>query len=189
MPLRPVQILYNYKKEGIPAIKSERIIKILIGLMLAGLAFFIADAFREKVIAVGDKAPDFRIVADNGKEISRSNFGGRLLVLNFWATWCPPCVEEIPSLDEFQKRFAASGVVVLGVSVDKNEQAYRNFLKRSNISFLTARDPEAGISSEYGTYQYPETYVIDSTGRVVQKHIGSLPWTDESVIRSIQALL
>ena len=170
-------------------IKTERILKILTGLMLAGLAFFIADAFRDKVVAVGDKAPDFSIVTDSGKQISRSSFGGRVLVLNFWATWCPPCIEEIPSLDEFQKRLAPSGVVVLSVSVDQSEQAYREFLKKANVSFLTARDPAAKISADYGTFKYPETYVIDSTGKVVQKHIGAKLWTDENLVRSIQGLL
>ena len=121
---------------------------------------------------MGDKAPDFTITTDSGKQITRSDFGGRLLVLNFWATWCPPCVEEMPSLDEFQKRLAASGVVVLGVSVDTNEPPYRAFLQKARVSFLTARDPQASISAEYGTFKYPETYVIDSSGRVLQKHIG-----------------
>ena len=76
-------------------------------------------------------------------------------MLNFWATWCPPCVEEMPSLDEFQKRLAASGVVVLGVSVDTSEPPYREFLQKAKVSFLTARDPEAEISAEYGTFKYP----------------------------------
>jgi cytochrome c biogenesis protein CcmG/thiol:disulfide interchange protein DsbE len=170
-------------------IKTERTLQILAGLMLAGLAFFIADAFHENVVAVGDKAPGFSIVTDGGKQISRSSFGGRVLVLNFWATWCPPCVEEIPSLDAFQKQLAASGVVVLSVSVDKDEQVYRDFLKKANVSFLTARDPDAKISGDYGTFKYPETYVIDSTGKVVQKHIGAQAWTDENLLRSIQSLL
>ena len=72
--------------------------------------------------------------------------------MNFWATWCPPCVEELPSLNEFQRRMAASGVVVLGVSVDKNEQAYKKFLARSKVVFQTARDPEA-FARSLGAFQ------------------------------------
>jgi cytochrome c biogenesis protein CcmG/thiol:disulfide interchange protein DsbE len=147
------------------------------------------ESLREKVVTVGDKAPEFNLTTDSGRRISRSDFGGRLLVLNFWATWCPPCIEEMPSLDELQKRLAASGVVVLGVSVDRSERAYRDFLRKAGVSFLTARDPSASISSEYGTFKFPETYVIDAAGRVVQKHIGPMLWTDEKLIREIRSLL
>jgi peroxiredoxin len=164
-------------------------LKVCIGVLLVALAGVIVGSFREKIVTVGDKAPEFTITTDSGKQISRSDFGGRLLVLNFWATWCPPCVEELPSLVEFQKRLAASGVVVLGVSVDTNEPAYRAFLQKAGVSFLTARDPAASISAEYGTFKYPETYVIGANGRVLQKHIGAMLWTDEKLIREIQSLL
>jgi peroxiredoxin len=169
--------------------KADIFLRISIGVLLAVLAGVIVGSLRETVVIVGDTAPDFEITTDSGKRITRADFGGRLLVLNFWATWCPPCVEEMPSLDEFQKRLASSGVVVLGISVDKSEPEYREFLRKSKISFLTARDPQAAISAEYGTFKYPETYVIDSQGRVLQKHIGARLWTDEKLIQQIQALL
>jgi cytochrome c biogenesis protein CcmG, thiol:disulfide interchange protein DsbE len=169
--------------------KTERLLQGSIVLLLVLLAGAIFDAMRDKTVGVGDRAPDFDIVTDNGRKVSRSDFGGRLLVLNFWATWCPPCVEEMPSLDEFQRRLAASGVVVVGVSVDTDESAYREFLRKAKVSFLTARDPAAEISAEYGTFKFPETYIIDSRGRVVQKHIGPEVWTNENLIRGIQSLL
>ena len=169
--------------------KTDRFLQVSIVLLLVLLAGAIFDSMRDKIVGVGDRAPNFNIVADNGRRISRSDFGGRLLVLNFWATWCPPCIEEMPSLDEFQRRLAASGVVVVGVSVDTDERAYREFLQKAKVSFLTARDPAAEISAEYGTFRFPETYVIDSRGRVVQKHIGPEVWTNENLIRGIQSLL
>ncbi len=112
-----------------------------------------------------------------------------MLVLNFWATWCPPCIDEIPSLDAMAKQLGPKGVVVLGVSVDRNEAAYERFRKQARIGFLTARDPEARISSSYGTFKYPETYVIDSRGRVRQKHIGPRNWMEPEILQSIEALL
>ena len=169
--------------------KTDRFLQVSIVLLLVLLAGAIFDSMRDKIVGVGDRAPNFNIVADNGRRISRSDFGGRLLVLNFWATWCPPCIEEMPSLDEFQRRLAASGVVVVGVSVDTDERAYREFLEKAKVSFLTARDPAAEISAEYGTFRFPETYIIDSRGRVVQKHIGPEVWTSENLIRGIQSLL
>jgi len=169
--------------------KSERTLQLLMAVLLVALGFVVVDAFRDKVINVGDKAPDFQITADNGRPLARSNFGGRLLVLNFWATWCPPCIEEMPSLDKFQRRLANSGVVVAGVSVDTNERAYRELLRKTNVSFLTARDPEARISSSYGTFKFPETYVIDGKGTVLRKIVGPTDWMAPEMLSYIQSLL
>ena len=124
---------------------------------MAALSFVIYDTLTERIVEAGDKAPDFKVVTEKGRTVTRSNFGGKLLVLNFWATWCPPCVQEMPSLIQFSKEMADKGVVVLGVSVDKNDKQYQTFLKRHKIPFDTSRDPEANISASYGTYKYPET--------------------------------
>ena len=169
--------------------KTEWGLRIVMALSLVVLAYGVWRSFREEVTEVGDTAPEFSIVADNGRAVSRSNFGGKLLVLNFWATWCPPCVSEMPSLNRFQQDFAAAGVVVVGISVDRNERAYRRLLEQKKVVFLTARDPEARISSRYGTYKYPETYLIDRNGKVVQKIIGAADWTEAGMVSHIRALL
>jgi peroxiredoxin len=167
----------------------DRVFQLLIGLCLVAMTWAIADTFHEPLVMAGDKAPDFRIATDNGLFISRSDFGGKLLVLNFWASWCPPCIEEMPSLDQFQRDMAGSGVVVLGVSVDDNEHAYRALLQRAKPSFLTARDDEARISAEYGTFKYPETYLINTEGKVVAKMIGPRTWTDPELVSQVKMLL
>jgi peroxiredoxin len=95
----------------------------------------------------------------------------------------------MPSLNQFASTVAKEGVVVLGISIDRNEQAYRNFLQRNQLSFAVARDPEENISSSYGTFKWPETYVIDRNGKVVQKYIGPRDWTDPQIVNSIRALL
>ena len=169
--------------------KVETGLKLGIACCLVLLAYGVVSALRTPVVNVNDTAPDFTITTDDGRTISRSNFGGRLLVLNFWATWCPPCIEEMPSLDRFQKQFAGSGVVVLGVSVDRDANAYRRFLERARVSFLTARDPEARISSRYGTFKFPETYVIDRRGRVREKIIGPADWTEAAILERVRRLL
>lgn len=172
-----------------PGIKTEHYLRAAIGVLLAALVFVIYDSMREKVVGVGDTAPSFSITTDNGRTVSAANFGGKLLVLNFWATWCPPCVQEMPSLDQFQKTLAPSGVVVLGISVDKNEQLYRSFLSKARVSFLTARDPEAKINADYGTFKYPETYIIDANGKVLRKYIGPENWTDDRMLKDVRSLL
>jgi cytochrome c biogenesis protein CcmG, thiol:disulfide interchange protein DsbE len=171
------------------AVKGERILQGLIAACLAILAWVVIDTFRERVVVAGDTAPQFSISTDAGRTVTRSDFGGKLLVLNFWATWCQPCIEEMPSLDQFQKTFADSGVVVLGVSVDQSAQAYRNVLAKAKVAFQTARDPEGRISAEYGTFKYPETYIIDREGLVVEKIIGPANWTGSGMIARVKKLL
>src|SRR6266496_6357477 len=94
-----------------------------------------------KPSGIGGPAPDFTI-QDPDRTVSLNQFHGKIVVLNFWATWCPPCVEELPSLEQMQKDLGDKGVVVLGVSVDDSADDYHKFLKDHNVDFLTVRDPE-----------------------------------------------
>ena len=94
-----------------------------------------------------------------------------MLVLNFWASWCPPCVQETPSLSQFAAAYKDKGVVVLGISVDKDEKAYHAFLQRFRPAFLTVREFE--IHEDYGTFMYPETYIINAKGHVSEKDCGA----------------
>ena len=167
----------------------DRVLVAALVLLFAGFLYTIRNSFEQRVIEKGDSAPDFSVRTDSGKQISTDSFGGRLLVLNFWATWCPPCIEEMPSLDAFARQMADQGVVVLGVSIDKNEQAYKSFLERAGVSFETARDPEADISADYGTFKWPETYVINRDGKVVDKFIGPRTWTDPAIMAAVRSHL
>jgi len=169
-----------------PSANMDRLLKLLIGFLMVALVYVAGTTLEQRIVGVGDTAPRFSITADNGKALSRSEFGGKLLVLNFWATWCPPCIQELPSLNEFQERMRAKGVVVVGISLDKNEQVYKQFLQRARVSFTTARDPEANISSSYGTFKYPETYVISPGGKVLEKFVGPENWMNPEVLSRIE---
>ncbi len=139
------------------------------------------------VVVAGEQAPAFTIAADSGRTISVPNFGGKALLLNFWATWCPPCVQETPSLSRLAADYSNRGLVVLGVSVDSSDAAYRAFLQKYKPAFLTARDSQ--IHRDYGTFMYPETYIIDSSGKVVQKIAEGADWSDPNIRRYIESLL
>ncbi|MGH9521522.1 MAG: TlpA family protein disulfide reductase [Terriglobales bacterium] len=136
---------------------------------------------------VGEAAPDFAL-QDGNKTVALHDFKGDVVVLNFWATWCPPCVEETPSLVEMQKELAAKGVKVFGVSIDVDQKAYERFLKDYRIDFLTARDPEKRTATLYGSFGWPETYIIDRKGVVRRKFIGPVDWTQPDIKSYIEGL-
>ena len=166
--------------------------RILLGLVLAlgvGLAWVVSGTLADGIVRIGDKAPSFSVKTESGRTITPANFGGKLLVLNFWASWCQPCVQEVPSLEVFNRQFAPEGVVVLGVSVDKNENLYRRFLQQFPVTFQVARDPSWDIAANYGTFQLPETYIIDSSGKVVQKVIAAQNWMNPAFVQSIKKML
>ena len=161
-----------------------------LAVLLVAFVVVVGSAVYERpihVVVAGEPAPPFTIAADNGRRVSTPGFGGKLLVLNFWATWCPPCVEETPSMSQFAKDYAGRGVVVLGISVDTSETAYRAFLAKYKPDFLTVR--ELLIHRDYGTFMYPETYIIDSTGRVAQKIAEGADWSNPNLRAYIDSLL
>jgi cytochrome c biogenesis protein CcmG/thiol:disulfide interchange protein DsbE len=166
---------------------KKALIVLLGGLTLA-FAGLIITSLQDTSAKEGGSAPAFAITTDKGEKLTQDSFGGKLLVLNFWATWCGGCVQEIPSLNVFQHKFADKGVVVVAISIDKNPQKYKAFLDKIPVSFATARDPNADISSEYGTFQLPETYLIKN-GRVVRKFANAENWTTEDITQYVQSLL
>jgi cytochrome c biogenesis protein CcmG, thiol:disulfide interchange protein DsbE len=170
------------------SVKIDWFLRAGIMLLSAALIYVLYSAIHERVVVAGDKAPNFTITADDGRTISVPDFPGKLLVLNFWATWCPPCVEETPSLSEFARAYADKGVVVLGISVDRDGNAYQKFLDRFRPSFLTVRDFK--IHEDYGTYVYPDTYFIDRSGRVVRKlDVAGVNFTDPQMLSWVNSLL
>ena len=136
---------------------------------------------------IGTTAPDFT-VQDAQSKVTLSQFRGQIVVLNFWATWCPPCVEEMPSLVEMQRRMKAKGVTVLAVSMDVDDGAYRQFVKEHNVNLLTVRDPDQKSNVLYGTFKFPETYVIDRNGVIRRKFIGAVDWTDPEITNFLSKL-
>ncbi len=169
--------------------KADRIIQAGIVAMLFAFIGTLYLSLHDNVVKAGDKAPDFSIRADDGKTITARDFGGKLLILNFWATWCEPCVHEVPSLNRLASILGPKGLVVLGVSEDKDLQAYQNFLARFRVSYLTARAPNQEIKAKYGTVLIPESYIIDRSGKVVEKIVSDTDWSSEQMVQHVQSLL
>jgi len=136
---------------------------------------------------IGSAAPDFT-VHDSDRTVTLSQLKGQVVVLNFWATWCPPCIEEMPSLVQMQQRMKPKGVTVLAVSVDVDQSNYQRFLKDHGVNLLSVRDPDQKSNALYGSFKFPETYVIDRNGIVRRKFIGPVDWTEPDVIEYLGKL-
>ena len=136
---------------------------------------------------IGDVAKDFAL-QDSDRNLSLAQFRGQVVLLNFWATWCPPCVEEMPSLISLQRTAKEKGVVVLGISIDVNADAYHRFLKDHQVNFLTVRDPDQRVAHIYGTFGWPETYIIDREGVIRRKVVGPVDWTAPEMTQYLSQL-
>ena len=165
------------------------ILKIALALAVVALlaAIYYPGRRPEPPISRLAPAPDFSFDW-NGRSARLKDLRGHVVVLNFWATWCPPCVVEMPSLERLHRALKDKGVIVLAVSVDGDAEAYQRFVREKGVTFFTARDPGQKIAALYGTFKFPETFIIDRQGRVVRKIIGPLKWDQPEVIDFLLAL-
>ncbi len=135
---------------------------------------------------IGEAAPDFTIT-DAQRTVALSQLRGKPVLLNFWASWCSPCVEEMPSLVQLQKQLG-NKVTVLAISEDADNSAYLQFVRDHNVDLLTVRDVRQNVNGLYGTFKFPETYVIDKDGVIRRKFIGAIDWTNPEIIDYLNKL-
>ncbi len=136
--------------------------------------------------SIGDRAPSFTI--QNGAQtVSLQQYRGKIVVLNFWASWCPPCLEEFPSLMQLQKD--DPNIVVLAVSFDTDVNAYNQYLTDNHITGITTIvDPSQKSNLAFGTTRPPESYIIDRKGIIRRKVIGPINWTDPEMLNYLKNL-
>lgn len=136
----------------------------------------------------GEPAPDFSLPTEQ-RQVRLSDYRGQFVLINFWATWCPPCVAEMPSLERLHQRFQNESFEILAVSLDEDWASIRRFRQKIPLTLKILLDQGGEIASLYGTHQIPETYLVDDSGVIVKKIIGPRQWDDEKVAREIQLLL
>jgi cytochrome c biogenesis protein CcmG/thiol:disulfide interchange protein DsbE len=156
-------------------------------LAIASLGVLIGCYTGGRPTRIGSNAPDFT-VQDSDHKVTLSQFRGQVVVLNFWGSFCPPCIEETPSLVQMQTRLKNKGVVVFAVSIDEDDAAYHKFLKDFNVNLVTVRDGQQKSSALYGTFGWPETYVIDRNGVIRRKFIGAVDWSSPEVVDYLSKL-
>ncbi len=130
-------------------------------------------------------APNFTIV-DGSKTIHLTDYRGKIVVLNFWASWCAPCLEELPSLIALQKQMPQ--IVVLAVDFNDDINSYHQFLIDNHVDLLTIHDESQQSNLAFGTTRPPETYIIDGQGKIRRKFIGPQDWTHPEIINYLKNL-
>jgi peroxiredoxin len=133
----------------------------------------------------GKQAPDFT-VTDGASSVHLASYRGKVVLLNFWASWCAPCIEELPSL--LKLHHDDPNLVVLAVSVDKDPEAYSRFIRNRHVDLITVRDPNETAASLYHTSMWPETYLIDRNGVIQRKFVGATDWSDPEIRTYLRSL-
>jgi len=140
-------------------------------------------------VAKGLTAPNFSLPDLDGKMVSLSDYRGKVVLLNIWATWCPPCVEEMPSMEKLYQELQAEGFEILAVSIDESgAQDVLPFMKKHKLSFPALIDSRGTLKGLYQTTGVPESFIIDKDGMLVEKVIGPRDWAVPEAIRFFRNL-
>jgi thiol-disulfide isomerase/thioredoxin len=142
----------------------------------------------QEVPSAGAPAPDWKLTGLDGKTVKFSDFRGKVVILNFWATWCMPCRIEIPDLAELQKQYGDKGLAIVGVSLDEQgPEVVKKFMKQFQMTYLVVIGNEKIVAAYGGIEGIPTTFVIGRDGRIVSRHIG---FAEKEVLeREIRSLL
>lgn len=154
-----------------------------IGIALAGLALW----GRGRTAAI---APDFAVPDLAGQAVRLSAYRGQVVLVNLWATWCPPCREEMPSMEKLHETLKDRGFVLLAVSQDEGGiEGVRQFVEQMKLTFRVLVDPDGEVGRKFGVWGYPESFLVDRDGRIVERVIGPRDWSAPAQIAAIEALL
>ncbi len=166
------------------------IVVLLTVFLLVGCDNSTSEQPLTKVNPESKLAADFTLTNMQGEQVSLSQYRGKVVILNFWATWCPPCREEMPSMERLYQKYKDQGLVILAVSADENgKKAVSQFLQKTPYSFPILLDSDNIAQNAYGVFRFPESFIIDRNGMVVKKIIGGRDWLSGSTYELINFLL
>jgi cytochrome c biogenesis protein CcmG/thiol:disulfide interchange protein DsbE len=154
-------------------------------VLLIPLALLPACNRGSRPAQTGKAAPDFT-VSDGTSTVRLASYRGQVVLVNFWASWCMPCVEEMPSL--LALHHERPNLVILAVSIDDDPEAYSNFIVRHHVDLITVRDPSQSAAKLFHTDMWPETYVIDRKGIIREKYVGPQNWTSPEIVNYLNSL-
>lgn len=138
---------------------------------------------------VNSKAPDFTLKDMNGKIVSLSAFKGKVVLLNFFATWCPPCRAEMPAFNKLYRALKQRGLEVIAISSDRSINDIKDFLEKNKVDFPVLFDADHAANKQYRVFSLPTTFLINKNGLIVEKFYGEYDWTEPETRGKIEKLL
>ncbi|HEY4715723.1 MAG TPA: TlpA disulfide reductase family protein [bacterium] len=166
--------------------------RYVLHLIITFVVFIVAIYFFLKpTVKKGDTAPDFKLIDINGAEVNLSDFRGNIVFLNFWATWCPPCIEELPQIQALSEQMVKDNFIVLAVNIDQISGAQiKQFVQERGLTFRVLLDPKSSVGADkYGITGVPETFLIDKNGKIIDRFIGPRDWTTDAFIEIFKKII
>ncbi len=181
--------------------KSKHILTLIIVIGLIG--FFLYSIFPRTInssqdeskanktaqIAEGSEVPYFELQSINGNRRTLKDYKGKVILINFWASWCGPCNEEAPSLEAMYNKLKNEGVTVVSISIDNNAANAESFVKKYSITFPVLFDPDETVAASYGLTGVPETFILTPDYKLLKHVIGPLDWTSYDVINYLKTII
>ena len=156
---------------------------LVVGLSVVGLLAAL------RVPARPHEAPSFVLPDLAGKVMRMEDLRGKVVLLNLWATWCPPCVDEMPTLEGLSKKMAGRDFVLLAISEDETPQNVGPWIEKHGFTFPVLLDARGQVGADLGITGYPETFIVDRTGRIVHHHIGYRNWAEPNIVAALERLM
>lgn len=158
-------------------------------LRCCALAALVAASTAIAASGDGGPAPPFTLSTLSGKRDALAQYKGQVVMLNFWATWCGPCQQEMPLLDQMYKQYAPAGFTLLGINVDTESAPVKKLLERRPVSFTVLLDPKNDVATEYHVEEMPSTIIIDRKGEIRYVHRGYKPGDENEYQDRIRQLI
>jgi cytochrome c biogenesis protein CcmG/thiol:disulfide interchange protein DsbE len=163
---------------------------VVAAVVAAAFAYVHLAEHKGYALRAGSEAPGFRLPSLSGGEVDLASQRGKVVLVNFWATWCPPCVAEMPSLERLHRALGPVGLSVVTVSTDEDEAVLQRFVAEHSLTLPVLKDPGGRVAEDaYRTTGYPETFVLDRGGRVLQHVVGPAEWDSAERLAYFRGLL
>jgi peroxiredoxin len=183
-------LIYRMEKQQMTKNGEEAMRGWICAVVLLAVFVVSGCAKHEEPAVEGRLAPDFTLKELSGRPVQLSSLKGKVVLLNFWATWCPPCREEVPSLVRLNRAMQGKAFQMLAVSIDEGGQdAVAAFFRKTGAALPALLDTDGAVARRYGTTGVPETFVIDAKGVIVKKVVGAMDWSSPEVLAALEDLV